>query len=52
MIKTPQFLQRLMSSPKYMDKNSDTYAMVERYLKCSIPGKLCRRNRSDGTTRI
>lgn len=39
-MKTPQFLRTLMSSPAYMDKNSNTYAMAEKYLKMLYPGAL------------
>lgn len=36
----PKFLQELMKLPAYMDKNSDTYAMAEKYLKMLYPGAL------------
>ena len=36
----PKFLRELMQSPAYMDKNSDTYAMAEKYLKMLYPGAL------------
>ncbi len=39
-MKTPQFLRRLLSSPAYMDKNSDAYAVAERYLRLLYPGVL------------
>lgn len=39
-MKTPKFLQELMRSPAYMDKNSDVYAMAEKYLKILYPGEL------------
>ena len=39
-MKTPNFLRTLMSSPAYMDKNSNTYAMAEKYLKMLYPGAL------------
>ncbi len=36
----PKFLRELMQSPAYMDKNSDAYAMAEKYLKMLYPGAL------------
>ena len=39
-MKTPQFLRRLLSLPAYMDKNSDAYAVAERYLRLLYPGVL------------
>ena len=37
-MKTPEFLRQLMSSPEYMDKNSDEYAAAVRYLNLLYPG--------------
>lgn len=36
----PKFLRELMQSPAYMNKNSDAYAMAEKYLKMLYPGAL------------
>ena len=39
-MKTPEFLRRLLTSPAYMDKNSVTYAMAEKYMNLLYPGTV------------
>lgn len=39
-MKTPKFLRALMSSPAYMNKNSNEYTMTEKYLKMLYPGTV------------
>lgn len=41
-MKTPKFLQKLMQSPAYMNRNSKEYVMAEKYLHVLYPGKLIR----------
>lgn len=47
-MKTPKFLRQLLSSPAYMDKNSNEYAMAEKYLNLLYPGKA----QTDATGRM
>lgn len=39
-MQTPKFLRNLIQSPAYMDKNSDEYAVAEKYLKMLYPGDM------------
>ena len=37
-MQTPKFLQELISSPEYSDKNSETYKRVTKYMNILYPG--------------
>ena len=37
---TPKFLQELISSPEYGDKNSETYKRATRYMNILYPGTV------------
>ena len=39
-MQTPKFLQELISSPEYSDKNSETYKRVTKYMNILYPGTV------------
>lgn len=39
-MKLPKFIRELLSSPSYMDKDSNEYVSAERYLRIFFPGVM------------
>ncbi len=39
-MQTPKFLQELISSPEYGDKNSETYKRATKYMNILYPGTV------------
>jgi len=47
-MKLPKFIRDLLSSPSYMDKDSNEYVSAEKYLRMLFPGVML----PDATVRL